>query len=279
MGKFDGKVAIITGGGRGQGRSHAEALAAEGADIVVVDIEKQNPNVPYEMNSPGDLAETVRLVEKHGGRCLAITADVRDHDAMQGVADTALSEFGRIDILVANAGVATMTPIVDTSFEAWSSVIDTNLSGIFNSIKAVAPHMIERNYGRIIAIASVMGRFGTQNLAPYTASKWGIIGLVKSAAREFGPHCITVNAINPAVIDTGMVRNDTLRRLFVPGKENPTDEDVDHVILSTGTQWIPKARLDPSEVSKAVLFLASDDAAYISGGTLDVSAGQAANYT
>ena len=188
MGMLDNKVALITGGGRGMGRAHAVAMAAEGANIVICDIDGQDDVIPYPMNSPEDLSETVALVEKQDRRCLAKIADVRDLSAMEAVVDAAVSEFGSVDVLVANAGVFAASPIVDQTAQEWATVVDTVLGGVFNSIKAVAPQMIARGSGRIIATSSGLGRHGTPNMGSYTAAKWGVIGLAKSAAKELGPH-------------------------------------------------------------------------------------------
>ncbi|WP_456697693.1 mycofactocin-coupled SDR family oxidoreductase [Aeromicrobium sp. P5_D10] len=279
MRRLEGKVAVITGGGRGQGRAHAVAMAAEGADVVVCDIDAQHELVPYPMNAPDDLAETVAAVEAVGGRCIARVADVRELDAVQSVVDGAISDFGQVDILVANAGVFVGKPIVDQTAGEFAVVVDTMLTGTFNSIKAVAPHMISRGSGRVIATASGMGRHGGANMASYVAAKWGVIGLVKSAAKELGPHGITANILNPGLVDTGIIRNDHLRRLFNPELENPTDADVDQKILAFGLHHMPIAALPVEDVAAAAVFLASDEARYVSGGTLDVGAGYAANHT
>lgn len=279
MGELDGKVALITGGGRGQGRAHAAAMAAEGADIVICDLAGQIDAIPYPMNSPGDLERTVAEVEKHERRCLVKVADVRDFTAVQAVADAAIAEFGQIDILVANAGAYVGLPIVDTTVEQWATVVDIVLTGVFNSIKAVAPHMMERKSGRIIATASGTARHGVQNMANYVAAKWGVIGLVKSAAKELGPYNITVNAINPGMVDTDIIRNDHCRALYNPELENPTDADVDRKVMSLGLHHMPIAALPPEDIAQAAVFLASDKARFVSGGTLDVGAGYAANHT
>jgi SDR family mycofactocin-dependent oxidoreductase len=280
MGKLDGRVAVITGGGRGQGRAHAIALAEEGADVVIADLDRQIEAVPYPMNSPGDMDETVAQVEKLDRRCLAVVADVRDPAAMNSVVTRALDEFAKIDILVANAGAYISGPIAETTTSDWTTVIDINLNGVFNAIRAVAPHMIERQYGRIIATASGMGRHGVENLASYAASKWGVIGLVKSAAKELGRYSITVNAINPGMVDTLMVRNEHLRQVYNPELDNPTDADVDRKIYQNNLHYIPNVpRIPPADIANAVVFLASDDARYVSGGTVDIGAGYAANHT
>jgi SDR family mycofactocin-dependent oxidoreductase len=279
MGKLDGQVAIITGGGRGQGRAHAVALAEEGADIVVVDIDNQIEGIEYAMNSPGDLDETCKLVEARDRRCLALRGDVRDAGAMDDVAAAAIAEFGRIDVLVANAGVWTGKPAADLTSVEFSTVIDVNLVGVFNAVRAVIPYMTERSYGRIIATSSAVGRVGAQNLTSYSASKWGIIGLVKSLAKELGAYNITVNALCPGVVDTNMVRNDLTRRLYNPELESPTDADVDRKVLSLGIHVLPVPRIPADDIARAAVFLASPDARYVSGSTIDVSAGAAASYT
>jgi SDR family mycofactocin-dependent oxidoreductase len=279
MGLLDGRVALITGGGRGQGRAHAVAMAAEGADIAVCDLDGQLDAIPYPMNSPQDLDDTVIAVEKQGRRCLARTADVRDATAVQAFVDDALAEYGHIDILVANAGAYAGAPIHELTTAAWSTVVDTNLTGVFNAIRAVAPTMIAQRSGRVIATASGMGRHGTHNMAGYTASKWGVIGLIKTAAKELGPHNITANAINPGMVDTDIVRNDHVRALYNPELDHPTDADVDHKVMTMGLHHMPTPRIPAEDIAAAAVFLASDAARYVSGGTLDVGAGYAANHT
>ncbi|XVQ06440.1 mycofactocin-coupled SDR family oxidoreductase [Spirillospora sp. CA-255316] len=279
MGKLDGQVAVITGGGRGQGRAHAVALAAEGADIVVIDIDHHIEGIPYEMNNAGDLEQTTELVEAQGRRCIAVRADVRDAEAMGDVANTAISAVGRIDVLIANAGVWTGKPASELSSAEFATVIDVNLNGVFNAVRAVVGHMIDRSYGRIIATASGAGRMGFQNLSSYTASKWAVIGLVKSLAKELGKHNITVNAINPGFVDTEIVRNDMIRRLYNPELDDPTDADVDQKILGLGIHVLPVTRIPADDIARAAVFLASEDARYISGSTIDVSAGGSANHT
>lgn len=279
MGKLDGQVAVVTGGGRGQGRAHAIALAAEGADVVVVDIEHQVTGIPYEMNTPGDLADTVKQVEQLDRRCVPVLADVRDPAAMASAAKTAITEFGRIDILIANAGVWTGKPVTELTYEEFSTVVDVNLNGVFNAVNAVVGHMVDRRYGRIIATASAAGRSGTQNLSSYTASKWGVIGLVKCLAKELGAYNITVNAINPGLVDTEMVRNETTRRLYNPELENPTDDDVDGKVIGLGMHILPVTRIPASDIAKVAVFLASGDARYITGSTVDVDAGISASHT
>uniref|UniRef100_A0A831X912 NAD(P)-dependent oxidoreductase n=1 Tax=Thermorudis peleae TaxID=1382356 RepID=A0A831X912_9BACT len=271
MGKLDGKVALITGGARGQGRSHALTLAREGADIVVCDIAAQIPPVPFPMGTEEQLQETARLVEDLDRRCLAMKADVRDVAQLRGVVERALSEFGHIDILLANAGIGSYSPVVDMTDEQWDDVIDTNLKGVFNAMRAVLPHMIERRYGRIVATASMAGRVGMPNLGHYVASKWGVIGLVKTVALEVAQYGITVNAVCPTSVNTDMIHNEATYKLFRPDLEHPTREDVMATFMSLNVQPVPW--VEPEDISRAILFLVSDEARYITGTALSVAAG------
>jgi SDR family mycofactocin-dependent oxidoreductase len=277
MGQFAGQVALITGGARGQGRSHAVSLAREGADIALVDLCEDLSTVDYPLASPGDLEETARLVEKEGSRCVAITADVRSAEAMESAVARAVDELGRLDVLIANAGVNGGAPIQVASAEQWSDVIAINLTGVFNALRASAPVMIGQRYGRIIAISSMMGRGTTGGMGAYTASKWGVIGLVKSAAQDLAGFGITVNAIAPGTVDTPMVRNEALFRKVRPDLDNPTMDDAEKFLRFLHVQ--PQALLDPAEISAAVLFLAGPGAAHITGAVLDVSAGASARVT
>ena len=271
MGKLDGKVAIITGGARGQGRSHAVTLAREGADIVICDIASQIDTVPYPMATSADMEETVRLVEDLDRRCVAVQADVRDGAQMQAVVDRVLSEFGKVDILLANAGISSTSTVVDMTDEQWRDMIDTNLTGGFNSIRAVLPHMIERRSGRIVATSSMAGRVGMPNIAHYAAAKWGVIGLVKSVALEVAQYGITVNAVCPTTVNTDMIHNEATYKLFRPDLENPTAEDA--LAAFSGLNVLPIPWVEAQDISNAILFLVSDDARYITGTAVEVAAG------
>lgn len=275
MGKVDGKVALITGGARGQGRSHALTLAREGADIVICDIASQIETVPYPMGTKAQLDETVRLVEDLDRRCIAVKADVRDGKQVQAVVDRAISEFGKIDILCANAGIFSFSTIAEMTDQKWNDLIDTNLTGVFNAMRAVLPHMMRQKYGRIVATSSMAGRQGFGNIGHYVASKWGIIGLVKSLALEVAAAGITVNAVCPTTVDTDMIQNETCYRLFVPGVEHPAKEDA--MKAFTMMNPIPVPWVEVQDISNAILFLVSDDARYITGVALPVSAGSVAN--
>lgn len=272
MGRFDGKVVLITGGARGQGRSHAVAFAREGADVAICDIAGQIDTVPFPMGTAEDLQETARLVEAEGRRCLSVKADVRDLAQMQGFVDQARSELGRVDFLLANAGISTYASIAEMSDQEWRDVIDVNLTGVFHAIKAVLPGMIEQQSGRIVATASQAGKMGMPHIGHYVASKWGLIGLVKTVAREVAHLGITANVICPTAVDTPMIHNEASYGLFRPDKENPTREDAEEAMRALNA--MPIAWVDPIDITNAIMFLCSDDARYITGETISVAAGQ-----
>jgi SDR family mycofactocin-dependent oxidoreductase len=279
MGSFDGRVAFITGAARGQGRAHAVALAREGADIVVSDFFGELESVRYPLPGRSDLEETVKLVEAEGRRCISGEADVRDLDVLEDLVARALDEFGRIDIALANAGIATTAgrPVYETTVETWSQVLDINLTGVFNTIRAVGPGMVERRYGRIIATTSMMGRTGAPNMAGYVSAKWGAIGLVKCAAHDFAPHGVTVNAIAPGNVDTPMIQNEAVRKLMRPDLENPTRED--SAAAFQRLHVIPTPWVQPEEISRAVLYLAAEEAGNVSGTVMSIDAGASARVT
>lgn len=272
MGRFDGKVVLITGGARGQGRSHALAFAREGADVAFCDIASQMDTVPYPMARPEDLDETTKLVEELDRRCVAVRADVRDRGQVQEFADRARTELGRVDFLLANAGIFTFSTIAEMTEDVWRETIDTNLTGVFHAMRAVVPGMIEQGSGRIVATSSMAGKVGFPNVGHYVAAKWGVIGLVKSLAMEVGAHGITVNAVCPTAVDTQMIQNEAAYKLFLPDAENPTREDAAPAFESLNA--IPVPWVEPADISHAMVFLCSDEARYITGETIAVAAGQ-----
>ena len=277
VGQFAGRVALVTGGARGQGRSHAVALAREGADIALVDRCADLDTVTYPLATTDDLAETVRLVEAEGRRCVTATADVRDLDAMVAFADGVVDHFGSLDILVANAGVSTLGSIFDLDAVGWSETVDTNLTGVFNAMRAVAPHMRRGRWGRIVGISSMMGRSANPLIPAYCASKWGVIGLTKSVAHEMAHFGVTANVVAPGNISTDMLHNEMLYTLMRPDVDHPTREDVAPVMATLHVQPVPW--LEPEEVTAAVLFLCSEGARHITGSVIDVDAGASARFT
>jgi len=274
VGRLDGRVALVTGGGRGQGRAHAVTLAREGADVAICDIGADVGTVPYPLSRPADLAETARLVEAEGRRCVAVQADVRDTDQVGAAVATAVAAFARIDIAVANAGVCSFGAFAELADETWRDMLDINLTGVFKTFRAVLPIMLNQGGGRLVATSSMGGRTGMANLAHYVAAKWGVIGLVKSLALEVATQGITVNAVCPSTVDTEMVHNPAMYGLFCPGFGDPGREDVRPIYEHMNPMRVPW--LDPEEVARATAFLVSDDARHISGTVLEVACGGSA---
>lgn len=274
MGMLDEQVAFITGGARGQGRSHALALAREGADIAICDIAAPIDTVPYPLADEGDLAETKRQVEELGRRCVAVKADVRDTEQTEAAVAQTISELGRIDIALANAGVCGFGAFTEITDEMWDDMIGTDLTGVFKTLRAVVPHLVERGSGRIVATSSMGGKMGNPNLAHYVAAKWGVIGLVKTLALEVADKGVTVNAVCPATVDTEMVHNDALYGLFAPDLEKPTKADVEP--RYTAMNPVPEPWTPAEEISAAILYLVSPAARMVTGTTLDVCMGASA---
>jgi NAD(P)-dependent dehydrogenase (short-subunit alcohol dehydrogenase family) len=282
-GRLRGKAAVITGAARGIGRATAVAFAREGADVMGIDISGPvSPTLEVVPATSDELAETGRLVEAAGARWCEARLDQRDLAALRTAADKAHATFGRLDILFANAGIQAFKAILDWEDADWHDTIDVNLTGTCNAIRAVAPHLVRNGGGRIIATASTQGRHGTKYGAAYSASKWGIIGLVKSAALELGEYGITVNAIIPGLIDTPLTRHRDRYAQAIDdfGSREPVAaleaEARKRLIAKSplGVPWI-----EPEAIAPAVVFLASDEAYMVSGATYDVTGGDSANYT
>ncbi|HKS47019.1 MAG TPA: mycofactocin-coupled SDR family oxidoreductase [Amycolatopsis sp.] len=273
MGRLEGRVAFITGAARGQGRSHALHLAAEGADIIAVDICEQIETVPFPMATPGDLAETVKAVEALDRRIIATKADVRDYEALKAAVDDGVAALGRLDIVLANAGMGgAFGHAEDLSHEGWRDTIDVNLTGVWHTAKVAIPHLRAGGRGGSIVITSSGAALaGAQNMAHYVAAKTGNVGLMKALAAELAPEMIRVNAICPSTVDTTMVRNDAMYRLFRPDLRSPGLDDVIDGYRSINAMPVPWIEVE--DVSNAVLFLVSDEGRYITGVALPVDAG------
>ncbi len=278
MGKLDGKTVFLTGGARGQGRSHAVTLAGEGARIVMMDnLVVDMPYQPYPGGSPEQYEETQEMLKGIGHPYLATVGDVRNPDDLDAAVKAGVSEFGGIDIVVAQAGVALgLKKIIELEHGAWNQVIDINLTGVFNTIKAVLPVMVAQRSGRVIATSSMGGRRGGSNTAGYTASKWGVIGLIKTVANEYGEYGITANAVCPTNVNSPMLHNQDTYDRFVPDVLHPTREQAEERMAAMHPMRIPY--VEPSDISQAILWLASDAARYVSGIALDVSLGGSASH-
>ncbi|MHB1536897.1 MAG: mycofactocin-coupled SDR family oxidoreductase [Solirubrobacteraceae bacterium] len=273
--RFAGKVAMVTGAARGQGRAHAVGFAAEGADVILCDIGVERSEdlhtVPYALGTQDGLRETASQVRALGRSAVACVADVRDGEQLDAAVARGLEELGRIDVLVANAGIASISRLEDMSDAMWQEMIDINLGGVFKSLRAVVPHMTSRGYGRIVVTSSIVGRQGSANIGHYVAAKWGVIGLVKSLAIELADRGVTVNAVAPTSVDTEMIRNEAFSRLFLPDGKDLSEQAVRDAY--TAINPIPIPWLQPEDVSHAVLFLASEEARFITGEVLPVALG------
>ncbi|WP_213775558.1 mycofactocin-coupled SDR family oxidoreductase [Bradyrhizobium sp. dw_78] len=280
-GRLEGKVAIITGAARGIGRATAVAFAREGAAIMGIDIAGPvSATLEVEPATGDELDETGRLVEAAGGKWASRRLDQRDLSALRDAAERAVRTFGKIDILFANAGIQSFKPILEMEDADWHDQIDVNLTGTCNAIRAVAPHLVRNGGGRIIVTSSTQGRHGTKFGAAYSASKWGIIGLMKSAALEFGQYGITVNAVIPGLIDTPLTRHRQRYAQAVDDLNNA--EPIDRLEAEAKQKLAAKSPLgvpwiEPEAIAPAVVFLASDEAYMVSGATYDVTGGDSAN--
>jgi (+)-trans-carveol dehydrogenase len=273
-GRVEGKVAFITGAARGQGRSHAVRLAQEGADIIAIDICKpisRSSEIPP--STPDDLAETADLVEAQNRRIVTAEVDVRDYDALKAAVDNGVEQLGRLDIVVANAGIGNGGATLDqTSEHDWQDMIDVNLSGVWHTVKAAVPHLLSGGRGgSIVLTSSVGGLKAYPHTGHYIAAKHGVVGLMRTFAVELGQHSIRVNSVHPTNVNTPMFMNEGTMKLFRPDLENPGPDDL--AVAAQFMHVLPVGWVEPADISNAVLFLASDEARYVTGLTLTVDAG------
>jgi len=267
MGNLEGKVAFITGAARGQGRAHAVRLAAGGADIIALDICQDIDSIDYPNASPADLQETVKLVEDQGRRIIARQADVRDAEAVEKVVADELAEFGRLDIVIANAGVIRLSGDGDRR-QVFRDIIDVNLIGVWNTIEAALPALIDGGRGgSIVLTSSSAGLKGTgtdrAGGQAYTAAKRGLVGLMQVWANELAQYSIRVNTIHPTGVATGMVMNETMGRLLESGD----------TAVAAMQNALPIQILMPEDIANAVAFLVSDEAKFITGTAWPLDAG------
>jgi SDR family mycofactocin-dependent oxidoreductase len=263
-GRVAGKVAFITGAARGQGRSHAIRLAEEGADIIAIDICRDYDDVGYPLASEADLAETVKAVEALDRRIVASVADVRDAGALRTAVDDGVAQLGRLDIVSANAGICTIQTWDEVTPQVWQDTLDTNLTGVWNTMVVSVPHLIAAGGGSIICTSSTAGIKGLPYLAPYVAAKHGVVGIARTMANELASHKIRVNTVHPTGVDTPMGSGlGGLEQLI--GR----DPNLGPIYMNT----LPVEMVDPRDISNAVLFLASDEARYVTGLEFTVDAG------
>ncbi|HJX43637.1 MAG TPA: mycofactocin-coupled SDR family oxidoreductase [Geodermatophilus sp.] len=271
-GRVEGKVAFVTGAARSQGRSHALRLAQEGADVIAVDICAPIASVSmYPPATEEDLAETVRQVEALDRRIVATKADVRDTAALRAAVDDGVAQLGRLDIVLANAGVFELAPALELTDDAWQEMIDINLTGVWNTCRVSLPHLVDSGGGSIVITSSTAGLKGTPNTVHYTAAKHGVVGIMRTLANEFGKQSIRVNTVHPTGVDTVMIQNERTWGLFTPDDPEPTREKFAELFETLHP--LPVPYLEPVDVSNAVLFLCSEEARYITGVTLPVDAG------
>lgn len=270
--RFAGKVVLITGVARGQGRSHAVRFAAEGARIAGLDVAGALATTHYPPSSREDLEETVRLVKDAGGDMIARQGDVRDSAAVRGLVDEALARFGHIDIVLPNAGITTLGPVWELTDEQWDEMVGINLTGVWRTLRVALPPMIERGEGgSVVLTGSIAGIIGMPGLAHYAATKHGVNGLMKSIANELAPYKIRVNSVNPTNVATPMILNEVTYQHFRPDVPGATQADAIPAFSSynlLSTPWV-----EPRDVSDAVLWLCSDEARWITGVALPVDTG------
>ena len=272
-GRLADRVALVSGAARGQGRAHAVRFASEGADIIAFDVPERRPWTTYELATEDDLAETARLVREQGRRIVTGRADVRDWDAVKTVVERGVDELGPVHIVVANAGMGSKGgPFWKIPDDQWMDLVDVNLNGVWRTVKAAMPSMLDAGRGgSIILIASAAAVKGATNICDYTSAKMGLLGMMRSMARELSRHEIRVNAVLPGNVNTDLIHNEALYRSFRPELETPTAEDV--IPLLRRTMMLPHPWAEVDDNANAVAFLASDEARYITGIELPVDLG------
>lgn len=263
MNRVAGKTVLVTGAGRGQGRSHCQTLAAEGADVIAVDACRPIDGVPYPMSTPDELAATAELVRAQGRRVITAEVDVRDEKELTAAVADAVNELGKLDVIVANAGVVLAGTWDEITPEAWSAAIDVNLTGVWHTCRAGLGHVLDAGGGSVVITSSYAGLRGAPFLAPYVASKHGVTGLARELANELAEYHIRVNTVHPTgVSETGM----RIPRLMELLDQHPK-------LAPAYVNALDVTMVDPIDISNAVLYLASDESRYVTGTSLPVDAG------
>lgn len=271
-GRLAGRVALITGAARGIGRAQAVRFAQEGADIVALDVCGPVDTVMIPLTTPDDLDTTASLVGKAGGRVHTEIVDVRDLAGMQAATDRGAERFGGLDVVCATAGITSRGAALELDENAWCTMLDVNLTGVWHTCRAGAPHLIARGAGAMVLTSSIAGLRGLVGVAHYTAAKHGVVGLMRSLANELAPHNVRVNCVNPTNVDTPMIQNDVVSSAFRPDLGRaPTRAEFADAARSMNMLAVPW--IDAVDVANAALFLASDEARYITAITLPVDAG------
>jgi len=271
-GLLAGQVAVVTGAARGQGRSHALALAREGASIIALDACAPIATVPYPLSAKADLETTAEQVEALGSRVVHGVIDVRDLAEMDQFIRDAVADLGRLDIVCANAGISTPSPTLEMTEETWQTTIDINLTGVWKTCKATVPHIVAGNRGgSVIITSSSATAMISRNIAHYTASKHGLIGFMRVLAKELAPYRIRVNTLHPTGVNTPMILNEPMYRLFRPDLADPTREDFEASARSHHALGV--SAVEPEDVSAAVIYLAGPSGRYVTGSTFMLDAG------
>jgi (+)-trans-carveol dehydrogenase len=271
--RLEGKVALITGAARGLGRTIAVQMAKEGAEIIAIDVCRPIEGVPIPLSTPDELAETSTMVEALGRRVRTAQADVRDYEALEAAVQSGVEHLGRLDVIVANAGIGNGGTTLDqTSERDWTDMIDVNLAGVWKTVKAGVPHVVAGGQGgSIVLISSVGGLKAYPLMGAYVAAKHGVVGLMRAFAVELGEHSIRVNSVHPTNVNTPMFMNDDTMRGFRPDLEDPGPEDVAEIARLMHV--LPIGWVDADDVANAVVYLASDEARYLTGVALPVDGG------
>jgi SDR family mycofactocin-dependent oxidoreductase len=269
--RFEDKVVFITGAAGGAGPAPARGVAEEGADVAICDLggETSVASAPYKLGSADDLSETERLVQETGRRAVTARLDVRNAAALKQLADRTVSELGKIDILIVNAGILSFGALTEITEQQYDDIFDINVKGAWNTIRAVVPHMVSRKYGRIVVAGSSGSLIGFPNMGHYCAAKHALLGMTRSLALEQGANNITANIVCPAMVATPMVKNEAAYGLMNP--DNPTEEaaiEIHKTLNAMGTPWV-----EPEEITRLAMFLASEDARHMTGSAVPIDMG------